>query len=79
MAVSKFKATCLAELERIRRTGKSLMVTKHGEPLAVVSPPPAPVRTESALGCARDTVSRLLRRRRAVDHHHRTGDEASGG
>jgi antitoxin (DNA-binding transcriptional repressor) of toxin-antitoxin stability system len=43
MAVSKFKATCLAALERVRRTGRPLRVTRFGKPLADVMPArPAP-------------------------------------
>ncbi|MGH7551083.1 MAG: type II toxin-antitoxin system Phd/YefM family antitoxin [Gemmatimonadota bacterium] len=39
IAISKFKATCLAVLERVRRTGKPVVVTKHGKPVAEVVPP----------------------------------------
>jgi hypothetical protein len=39
IAVSKFKATCLAALERVRRTGRPLRVTRFGRPLADVVPP----------------------------------------
>ncbi len=28
MAISKFKATCLAVLERVRRTGRPVVVTR---------------------------------------------------
>ena len=43
MAVSKFKATCLAVLERVRRTRKPVLITRFGTPVAeVVPPPPAP-------------------------------------
>ncbi len=42
IAISEFKATCLAVLERVRRTGKPVVVTKYGEPVAeVVAPSPA--------------------------------------
>jgi prevent-host-death family protein len=39
--VSKFKAQSLALLERVRRSGRSIIVTKRGEPLAEVVPPSA--------------------------------------
>ena len=39
IAVSKFKATCLAVLEGVRRTGKPVLVTRFGKPLAQVVPP----------------------------------------
>lgn len=52
MSVSQFKATCLAVLERVRRTGEPLVITKHGIPIAqIVPPPPPPPPTESAFGC----------------------------
>jgi prevent-host-death family protein len=39
IAISKFKATCLAELETVRRTGEPLLITKFGKPVAEVVPP----------------------------------------
>jgi antitoxin (DNA-binding transcriptional repressor) of toxin-antitoxin stability system len=38
IAVSKFKATCLAALDRVGRTGRPLRVTRFGKPLADVVP-----------------------------------------
>lgn len=47
MAISKFKATCLATLERVRRTGRPLRVTRFGKPVADIVPPsPEPPRQE---------------------------------
>jgi len=45
MAISKFKATCLAVLARVRRTGRPLRITRFGKPVADIVPPapePAP-------------------------------------
>ncbi|MGB8011231.1 MAG: type II toxin-antitoxin system prevent-host-death family antitoxin [Terriglobales bacterium] len=39
IAISKFKATCLAVLESVRKTGKPVLVTRFGEPVAEVVPP----------------------------------------
>jgi prevent-host-death family protein len=50
MAVSKFKATCLAALDRVRRTGRPLRVTRFGKPLADVVPAEPPERAPSWLG-----------------------------
>ena len=36
--VSEFKARCLEILETLRRGGRELIVTKHGEPMARVVP-----------------------------------------
>src|SRR4029453_19370183 len=56
MSISKFKATCLAALERVRKTGEPLLITKRGVPMAQVlpAPPPAP-HAESAFGCMAGT------------------------
>ena len=37
--VSKFKATCLAVLQRVKRTGRPVLVTRFGQPVAEVIPP----------------------------------------
>jgi antitoxin (DNA-binding transcriptional repressor) of toxin-antitoxin stability system len=46
ITISKFKATCLAVLERVRKTGKPIRITRFGQVLAEVVPPgearPAP-------------------------------------
>ncbi len=40
IGISEFKVTCLAVLERVRRTGQSIVITRRGEPVAEVIPPP---------------------------------------
>ena len=55
MAISKFKATCLATLERVRKTGRPLRVTRFGKPIAEICPPtPAPA-PRNWLGARRHT------------------------
>jgi antitoxin (DNA-binding transcriptional repressor) of toxin-antitoxin stability system len=49
--ISKFKATCLAVLARVRKTGQSVTVTRYGKALAQVIPPTAAERHSSWLGC----------------------------
>lgn len=39
VAVSEFKARCLAILQRVKRTGKPILVTRFGQPIAEVGPP----------------------------------------
>jgi len=39
MAISKFKATCLAVLERVRKTGEPILVTRFGHPVAEIVAP----------------------------------------
>ena len=50
MAISRFKATCLAVLERVRRTGRPVVVTRFGEPIAEVVPPTQPAAGADWLG-----------------------------
>jgi prevent-host-death family protein len=50
IAVSKFKATCLAVLERVRKTHMPVRVTRFGKPLAEIVPPGAPPRPAHWLG-----------------------------
>jgi prevent-host-death family protein len=54
IAISKFKATCLAVLERVRLTGEPVLVTRFGEPVAEVVPPPTPGRPRKWLGSFRE-------------------------
>ena len=56
IAVSKFKATCLARLERVRQTGRPLLITKRGVVIAQVLPPPPPESTRSGFGVMAGTV-----------------------
>ena len=48
--ISKFKATCLSLLERVRRTGQPILVTRRGEPVAKVIPPAPATRPGPWLG-----------------------------
>ncbi len=52
IAISKFKATCLAVLEEVRRTGKPVRITRFGRPVAEVVPA-RPAKAGSWLGCLR--------------------------
>lgn len=56
IAISKFKATCLAVLERVRKTGKPVLVTRFGEPVAEVVPPRARELAKRELGALRGTA-----------------------
>ena len=49
-AISKFKATCLAVLERVRVTGEPILVTRFGKAVAEVSPPKAVKGARRRLG-----------------------------
>ena len=50
ISISQFKATCLAVLDKVKRTGKPVLVTRRGIPIAMIEPPPPPGVKESWLG-----------------------------
>jgi antitoxin (DNA-binding transcriptional repressor) of toxin-antitoxin stability system len=56
MPISKFKATCLATLERVRRTGRPLRVTRFGTPVADIVPPAPEASRPGWLGSLRGTA-----------------------
>ncbi len=56
IAISKFKATCLAVLERVRKTGKPVLVTRFGEPVAEIVPAPVPEKPKRSLGSMQGTA-----------------------
>jgi len=56
LPVSKFKATCLAVLQRVKRTGRPVLITRFGQPVAEVVPPPAPAPGPEWLGAMAGTV-----------------------
>ncbi|HKS83267.1 MAG TPA: type II toxin-antitoxin system Phd/YefM family antitoxin [Candidatus Acidoferrales bacterium] len=51
ISISKFKATCLGVLERVRKTRKPIRVTRFGEPVAEVVPPSPKPAEKPRLGC----------------------------
>jgi len=55
IAISKFKATCLAVLERVRKTRKPIRVTRFGEPVAEVVPPTANPKKKQWMGSMEGT------------------------
>lgn len=54
--VSQFKARCLAILAKVQKTGQPILVTRFGEPMAEVIPPPAPARRGRWLGSLEGSV-----------------------
>lgn len=56
IAISKFKATCLAVLERVRRTRKPIRITKFGKPIAEVVPPSPEPKKQSWIGSMEGTI-----------------------
>ena len=59
VAISEFKAKCLALLEQVRKTKKPLRVTRFGKPVADILPP-APAATGGEwIGSMRGTAKIL--------------------
>jgi len=57
--VSEFKATCLSVIERVRKTGQAVRITKHGVPVADLVPlrPQATGKRQGFLGSLLGTAS----------------------
>jgi antitoxin (DNA-binding transcriptional repressor) of toxin-antitoxin stability system len=56
LPISKFKATCLAALERVRKTRRPLRVTRFGKPVADIVPPAPDAPEDGWLGSMRGTL-----------------------
>jgi len=54
VAISEFKAKCLAMLDEVQKTKKPIQVTRFGKPVAEVVPP-TPVLAADWLGSMKDT------------------------
>jgi prevent-host-death family protein len=59
VSISVFKATCLAALERVRVTGRPLLVTKRGVPIVQVIPAPPLEPEDAGYGAMRGTAEEL--------------------
>jgi len=57
--ISKFKATCLAVLERVRKTRTPILITRHGVPVAEVVPHQPQERPKTWLGSMAGTAQIL--------------------
>jgi len=55
MPISKFKAVCIAVLEKVQRTGQPVQITRSGEPVAEIVPVSAPNRPKNWLGSFRSS------------------------
>jgi len=59
VAISEFKAKCLALLERVRQTKKPLRITRFGKPVAEVVPPSPDTGQSEWIGSMKDTMQIL--------------------
>jgi prevent-host-death family protein len=57
--VSKFKATCLAVVQRVKRTGRPVLITRFGEPVAEVVLPRRRASRGAWLGSMQGSVEVL--------------------
>lgn len=55
MAISKFKATCLAVLERVGKTKRPILITRFGRPVAEIVPPSVSPRPKDWIGSLQST------------------------
>lgn len=59
IAISKFKARCLAVLEQVRKTKKPIRVTRFGKPVAEIVPPSQEASEPSWIGSMAGTMQIL--------------------
>jgi prevent-host-death family protein len=59
VAISEFKAKCLALLERVPQTKKPLRITRFGKPVAEVVPPSPSIGPSEWIGSMKDTMQIL--------------------
>jgi prevent-host-death family protein len=58
VAISEFKAKCLALIDQVQKTKKPILITRRGKPVAEVVPP-TPVRSNDWIGSMAGT-SKIL-------------------
>jgi prevent-host-death family protein len=56
IAISEFKAKCLAVLEQVRATKKPIRITRFGKPVAEVVPPTVVEDRKAWIGSMKDTM-----------------------
>jgi len=59
VAISEFKAKCLALLEQVCKTRKPIRVTRFGKPVAEIVPPSAVVDRDAWIGSMKDSIEIL--------------------
>ena len=59
VAISEFKAKCLALLEQVHKTKKPILVTRFGKPVAEVVPPSAAAASRDWMDSMKDTIQIL--------------------
>ena len=57
MAISEFKARCLAVMKRVQKTRRPILITKRGEPVVEIVPPTVTPSRTRQLGAMRGTAT----------------------
>lgn len=55
IAISEFKAKCLALLDQVQKSKQPILITRFGKPVAEVIPPSPPPQT-AWIGSMKDTI-----------------------
>ena len=55
IGISKFKKTCFVVLEKVRKSGKPILITRFGKPMGEVVPAPARQKTKHWVGSLAST------------------------
>lgn len=58
IAISEFKAKCLAILDQVQKTRQPIRITRRGRPVADVGPP-APTESRDWIGSMKDRIQIL--------------------
>ncbi|MBB3390305.1 prevent-host-death family protein [Rhizobium sp. BK275] len=58
VGAAEFKAKCLNLIDQMRNDDESIVITKRGKPVAVLSPAREPSRRKSIIGAMKGSVSR---------------------
>jgi len=56
VAISEFKAKCLALIDQVQKTRKPIRVTRFGKPVAEVIPPSSEAGVGDWIGSMKDTM-----------------------
>ncbi len=59
IAISEFKAKCLAILEEVEKTKQPIRITRHGKPVAEVIPSKPVMDRAAFMGSMRDSIEIL--------------------
>jgi prevent-host-death family protein len=59
IAISKFKAKCLAILQQVEKTKQPIRITRHGKPVAEVIPATPVIDRAALMGSMKDSMQIL--------------------